>query len=152
MKPISARSRRPITVEMLIASISWRASVGSSTGVLPRRTIWRGPRTALAGLIGMIWPITIQSNKLPQGGEAQFRGRRGARLLKLLDIGGDVHALDGGEMRDAARMKPVEEFDRRARIGAARVRVANVGGEEFAMRAGAQSAVMATSWFIAKFC
>jgi hypothetical protein len=63
MRATSARSRRPMTVEVFIASMSWRASAGSSTGVLPRRTIWRGPRTAAAGLTGMIWPITIQSNR-----------------------------------------------------------------------------------------
>jgi len=51
------------TVDVSIASIIWRASAGSSTGALPRRTIWRGPRTAAAGLVGMIWPITIQSNR-----------------------------------------------------------------------------------------
>ena len=69
--------------------------------------------------------------QMPQGGEAQFRGRRGARLLQLLDIGGDMHALDRRELRDAMRRKPVEEFHRRARIGAARVRVADLRGEEF---------------------
>ena len=63
MRPIKARSRKPMTVVVSIASMSWRASAGSSTGVLPRRTIWRGPRTAAAGLVGMIWPITIQSNR-----------------------------------------------------------------------------------------
>ncbi len=26
-------------------------------------TTWRGPRTAAAGLVGMIWPMTIQSNR-----------------------------------------------------------------------------------------
>ena len=40
--------------------------------------------------------------QLPQGGETQLRGRRGARLLQLLDIGGDVDALDGREPRHAA--------------------------------------------------
>jgi hypothetical protein len=61
-----------MTVATLIASISWRASCGSSTGVLPRRTIWRGPRTALAGLVGMIWPITIQSNKWRKAARRSF--------------------------------------------------------------------------------
>ena len=60
IKPISARSRRPMIVVASIASMSCRASCGSSTGVLPRRTIWRGPRTAAAGLTGMIWPMTSQ--------------------------------------------------------------------------------------------
>ena len=34
-------------------------------------------------------------------------------------------------LRDAARLQPVEEFDGGARIGAARVRIADIGGEEF---------------------
>ena len=42
-----------------------------------------------------------------------------------------MHALDGGDARDAARLHPIEEFDGGARIGAARVRVADIGGEEF---------------------
>ena len=33
--------------------------------------------------------------QMPQRRQAQLRGRRGARLLQLLDIGGDMHALDG---------------------------------------------------------
>jgi hypothetical protein len=51
--------------------------------------------------------------------------------LQLLDIGGDVDALNRRDLPHAARREPVEELDGRARIGAARVRVANVGGEEF---------------------
>jgi hypothetical protein len=31
---------------------------------------------------------------MAQRRQAQLRGRRGARLGKLLDIGGDMHALD----------------------------------------------------------
>ena len=63
MRPIKARSRNPMTVVASIPSMSCRASAGSSTGVLPRRTMWSGPRTAAAGMVGMIWPITIQSNR-----------------------------------------------------------------------------------------
>ena len=42
-----------------------------------------------------------------------------------------MHTLDRREPRDAARLNPIEKLRRRARIGAAGVRVANVGGEEF---------------------
>ena len=69
--------------------------------------------------------------KMAQRRQAQLRGRRGSRLPQLLNIGGDMHALDGGDVRDAARLQPIEEFYRRARIGAARVRIADVGGEKF---------------------
>ena len=41
-----------------------------------------------------------------------------------------MHALDPCEPRDAARLQPIED-SRNARIGAARVGVADVGGEEF---------------------
>jgi hypothetical protein len=42
-----------------------------------------------------------------------------------------VDALDGREPRHAARRKPVEEFDGRARIGAPRVRIPDLRREEF---------------------
>jgi hypothetical protein len=71
---------------------------------------------------------------MPQRRQAQLGGRRGSRLLQLLDIGGDMHALDGGDVGDAARLQPVEEFMRGARIGAARVRIADIYGEEFKKR------------------
>jgi hypothetical protein len=68
--------------------------------------------------------------KMLLGGKAEFRRRRRSRVLQLLDIGGDMHALDGRELRHVMRRQPVEEFMRSASIGAARVRVADVGGEE----------------------
>ena len=68
---------------------------------------------------------------MTQGGEAQLRGRRGSRLLQLLDIGGDMHALDRRDLRHAPRRQPVEEFDGGTRIGAARVRIPDLRGEEF---------------------
>ena len=78
---------------------------------------------------------------MAQGGEAQFGGRRGARLLKLLDIGGDVNALDRRKLPHAARREPVEEFDGRARIGAARVRIPDLRLEEFKEAIGGARAV-----------
>jgi len=42
-----------------------------------------------------------------------------------------MHALDRRELRDAARLKPIEEFRRGARIGSAGVRVPDLRGEEF---------------------
>ena len=69
--------------------------------------------------------------QVAQCGQAELGGRRGSRLAQLLDVGGNMLALDRRELRDAFRLKPVEEFRRGARIGAAGVRVADVGGEEF---------------------
>jgi len=72
IKPISARSRRSMTVVVSIASMSCRASAGSSAGVSSRRTMWRGPRTAAAGVVGMIWPMTSQSNKWRSAAKRSF--------------------------------------------------------------------------------
>ena len=47
-----------------------------------------------------------------------------------------MHALDRREPRYASRLKPVEKFDGGARIGAARVRIADIGGEEFKKAVG----------------
>lgn len=60
---ISARSRSPIGVDASMLSNNWRASVASSTGVLPVLTVWLGPRTEAAGLCGTTWPVTSQSNR-----------------------------------------------------------------------------------------
>ena len=45
-----------------------------------------------------------------------------------------MHALDGGDPRDAARLQPVEEFRGGARIGAAGVRIPDLRGDEQAAR------------------
>jgi hypothetical protein len=91
-----------MTVVVSIASMSCRASAGSSTGVLPRRTIWRGPRTA--GLVGIDWMADDHPiEQVTQRGQAELRGRRRSRALQLLDVGSDMHALNRGELRDALR-------------------------------------------------
>ncbi len=59
---------------------------------------------------------------------------------QLLDVGRDMNALDRRELRDALRLKPIEEFRRRARIGAARVRVPDLRGEEFEEAIGSAEA------------
>ena len=51
-----------------------------------------------------------------------------------------MNALDVAELRHALRRKPIEKLRRRARIGAARVRVANLGGEEFEEAIGSTGA------------
>ena len=42
-----------------------------------------------------------------------------------------MHALDRRELPYPSRGKPIEELDGGARIGSARVRIADIGGEEF---------------------
>ena len=68
---------------------------------------------------------------MTQSGKTKLRGRRGSRALQFLDVGRDVNALDVRELRHAFGREPIEKLRRRARIGPARVRVADVGGEEF---------------------
>ena len=84
--------------------------------------MWRGPRTAVAGLVGNIWAVTIQSNSasVPRG-KASLSA---PPPLQFLDVGSDVNALDRRELLDALGREPVEKLDGRARIGGARVRVA----------------------------
>ncbi len=64
-------------------------------------------------------------------GEALLDGRRGSLAAELLDIGGDVQRLHVGDRRDAGALAPGQELPRRLGVGAARVPVADVGGEEF---------------------
>jgi hypothetical protein len=59
------------------------------------------------------------------GGRRRAVGRRGARLLQLLDIGSDMH------VSRRVPPQPVEEFDGGTRIGAPRVRIPDLRGEEF---------------------
>ncbi len=101
--------------------------------------MWRGPRTAAAGLVDL--PDDHPIEQVSQRGQAQLRRRRGSRALQLLDVGRDMHALDRRELRDALRRKPIEEFRRRARVGAARVRVPDLRGEEFEEAIGGARAV-----------
>src|ERR1019366_8091179 len=68
---------------------------------------------------------------MAQRRQAQLCRWRGSRLGKLLDIGGDMHALDRRKLPYPSRGEPVEKFHGGARIGAARVRIADIGGEEF---------------------
>ena len=64
-------------------------------------------------------------------GEALLDRRRGALAAELLDVGGDVQRLHVGDRGDAGAFAPGQEFPRRLRVGAARVPVADLGGEEF---------------------
>ena len=107
-----------------------RASEGSSTGVLPRFTLWRGPRTEAAGLTGMTWPVTSQSNRCLIAARRCFAVGADRSRPQLLDIGRDVQRLSSATAR-RLRSRTNRRIPRGARIGAARVRVADLGGEEF---------------------
>ena len=60
-------------------------------------------------------------------------------LLQRLDIGRHIERPDRRQ-RQAAILAPGEESRARARIGPARVRVADVGGEEFDVAPGGRLA------------
>jgi hypothetical protein len=64
-------------------------------------------------------------------GEPLLDTRRGKLACAGLDPGGDMHRLDGADRRDAGGRAPGKEVIGGARIGPARVRVADVRREEF---------------------
>ena len=140
MRPINVLSRRPMTVEVSIASMSWRASAGSSTGVLSAPDDMARPAQG-GGRIGRYeLADDHRIEQVAQRSKAKLRGRRGSRSLELLDIGRAMHALDRRDLRHAARRKPMEESRRRSHIGAARVRIPDLRGEEFKKRDEARRA------------
>jgi len=131
MSPISARSRKPTTVDVSMLSSSARASAGSSTGVCPEVTTLARPahracrvdRHDLAG-DEPIKEMTDRSKPL-----LDARGRELA--CRSFDPCCDVHRLHAGDRRHPRARAPRQKFIGRAGVGAARVRVADVGGEEF---------------------
>ena len=64
IRAISARTLSPVGVSVTIESGRSRASAAVRTGVLPFLTECFGPRTALAGFTGRIWPTTSQSKSI----------------------------------------------------------------------------------------
>jgi hypothetical protein len=67
--------------------------------------------------------------QVTQRRQTQLSGRRESRLLRQLEVGRDMHVPECRKLRHDTRLKPFEEFLREARKGAARVRIADVGGE-----------------------
>jgi hypothetical protein len=76
---INARFRNSIGVVTLMLSSSYRALVASSTGVLPWRAVWLGPRTGAAALCGTTWSVTCQSNRTPKETDWSFRAQADGR-------------------------------------------------------------------------
>jgi hypothetical protein len=64
-------------------------------------------------------------------GKALLDGRRGSLAAQLLDIRCDVQRLHVGDRRDTGTRAPIQKFPHSQRVGAARVPVPDVGGEEF---------------------
>src|SRR5215207_5435562 len=81
MSPISARSRRPAWVLTSMLSTSCRASLGASTGVLPRFTTVGTTPDLSSGLDGLVEPLpTHAPAPLPEGAlrdpDLHQRGRK----------------------------------------------------------------------------
>jgi hypothetical protein len=127
---IRARSRTPTTIDVSMMSSNAPASEGSSTGVCPDVTTCRGPhrrgqvdRHHLAGH----QPVEQMTDR----SEPLLDARRGELARADLDPGGDVHRLHGRDRWHAGGGAPGQKFLSGPGVGAARVRVANLGGEEF---------------------
>jgi hypothetical protein len=127
---MSARSRRSRKVSVGMLSRSVRHSLPSRTGVLPVFTTCFGPRTAAAGFSGTIWPVIKPVEQHPHGGELLLHVRCRMRLLAGFNVAGHVDGADRHQC-EAALIAPGEKLLARTRIGSSRVRVADVGGEEF---------------------
>ena len=112
-------------------SSSARASAGSSTGVCPHVTTCRGPRTEPAGLTGTTWPVTSQSNRWRiAASRCLTLGAASSRVPASIQVAtctGCTAAIDGTPALGA----PGQKFLGGAGIGPPRVRVADVGREEF---------------------
>ena len=132
MSPISARSRRPACVDDVDA-VEQRARFGGiEHRRLPGRHDVAGARApSAAGLTGTTWPVTSQSNRWRIAASRCLTLGAASSRVAGLDPGRDMHRLDGGDRRHAGARAPGQEFIRGAGIGPARVRVADVGGEEF---------------------
>jgi hypothetical protein len=66
-------------------------------------------------------------------------------LLERLYIGGDIERPDRRQRQPAAILAPSEELVAGPRVSPARVRVADVGGEEFDVAPGGRLAASAIS-------
>ena len=75
----------------------------------------------------------------PHGGELLLHARRGMGLLERLDISGDIERPDRRQ-RQPAILAPGEELVAGPRVSSARVRIADIGGEEFDIAPGGRLA------------
>jgi hypothetical protein len=94
-----------------------------------------------AGLSGMIWPTTIQSNRWRKAARRSFAVGAERAFCNCSILGGDVDALNGRELRHAAPQASRRIRRLRARIGAARVRIPDLRREEFEEAIGGARAV-----------
>ena len=112
MRPIKARSRNPTGFVTSIESSSARASEGSSTGVLPRFTLWDGPADGGGGVHRHDLAGDQPVEQVADRGEALLHGGGRALAAELLDVGGDMQRLHVGDRRDAGRLAPGQKFPR----------------------------------------
>ena len=131
MRPIKARSRRPTGVVTSMLSSKRARLRRIEHGRLAALHAVRRPAHGRGRIhrddLARHQPVEQMTDR----GEALLDGRRGSFAAKLLDVGRDVQRLHVGDRGDAGALAPGQKFPRRLGVGAARVLVADVGGEEF---------------------
>jgi hypothetical protein len=113
---------------------------------------------------GRVYRHDLADNKpveqMADGGEMLLDGRRcEARLGKLLEIGGDMYRLDGGDRRNSDALAPRQKFPDTpsigARVCALRILAVKNSKKRFcarppaaAIRAGVWEGLIGMSWFM----
>jgi hypothetical protein len=98
---------------------------------LPRRHNVPGPSYRAGGIDWHHLAGHQPVEQMADRGKPLLDSRRHELARCPLDPGGDVHRLDGRDRRHADARAPAEKFFCSSSIGPARVRVADVGRQEF---------------------
>src|SRR5437667_3050093 len=130
MSPISAQSRRPTWVATSMLSSSARLGRIEHRR-LPAGYDEPGPAHRASRIDGHDLAGNEPIKQVTDRGEPLLDARRSELACAGLDPGGDMHRLHGADGRYAGARAPGQEFIRSAGIGPTRVRVADVGREEF---------------------
>ena len=140
MSPIKARSRKPMIVRCVdrIDELPRFGGIEHRRLAAPHDVERPAHGGGRIGRHDLAYHHPVE--QVPQRGQAQLRGRCGSLTGQFLDVGRDMNARDLVELRHALRRQPVEKLLGRACVGAARVRVANLGGEEFEEAIGSTGA------------
>ncbi len=97
-------------------SSKMQVSSDDRTGVLPFLTTCLGPRTELAGLTDIIWPITSRSKSIRSAARCLLYGRPGGRVL--FDVSGNRYRIELVQFQ-VLGFAPCEELPRGLAVSAA---------------------------------
>ena len=131
MRPIKARSRSPTGVVTSMLSSKRARLCRIEHGRLAALHAVRRPAHGSGRIHRHDLARHQPVEQVTDRGEALFDGRRGSLTAELLDVGRDMQRPHVDDRGDAGALAPGQKFPRRLRIGAARILVADVGGEEF---------------------